>query len=345
VLSPRVAIGAVAGLHVLFLLAPPLLSHDVFSYIAYARLGVANHLNPYTHAPIDIPADPGFAHAGSIHAVSAYGPLFTLLTYPLSPLGVPAAFWILKAVAALSSLGVVWLVWRIAEWLRRDPLVPALAVGLNPLVLVHVVGGAHNEALTVLVTLAGTALWLRGREAGGVLVATVAAGIKASAGIVVPFLVVASRRRLKTAVAAVATAAAIALIGIAAFGTHALDALSLINSNQDRSSRFSLPYKTAQLLGALLPGGRLDYRDAVRAAFAVALAAVFVWLLWQTWRGTIAVIDAIAWTTLAVLLASAWLVPWYILWLLPFAALARDRRLQVATLALTAWMLAIAVPL
>jgi hypothetical protein len=46
-----------------------------------------------------------------------------------------------------------------------------------------------------------------------------------------------------------------------------------------------------------------------------------------------------------VLIASAWLVPWYILWLLPFAALSRDRRLQLATLALCAWMLAIAVPL
>jgi hypothetical protein len=45
-LGVRLALGAVAAMHLLFLLAPPLLSHDVFSYIAYARLGVANHLNP-----------------------------------------------------------------------------------------------------------------------------------------------------------------------------------------------------------------------------------------------------------------------------------------------------------
>jgi alpha-1,6-mannosyltransferase len=344
-LSPRVAIGAVAALHVVFLLAPPLLSHDVFSYIAYARLGVANHLNPYAHAPLDIPADPGFTHAGSVTAVSAYGPLFTLLTYPLSPLGVPAALWILKTVAALSSLGVVWLVWKIAVRLRRDPLVPALAVGLNPLVLVHVVGGAHNEALTVLVTLAGVALWLRGREAGGVVVATVAAGIKASAGLVVPFLVLARPPRLKLALAAAGTTIAIGLLASAAFGTEALDALSLINSNQGRTSRFSLPHKAAQLLGGVLQGGRLDDRNTMRVVFAVGFAAVLAWLLWRTWRGTIAVIDAIGWATLAILLASAWLVPWYILWLLPFAALSRDRRLHLATLALTAWMLAISVPL
>jgi hypothetical protein len=345
-LSLRLAAGAVMAMHLVFLLAPPLLSQDVFSYIAYARLGVAHHLNPYTHAPVDIAGDAGFTHAGSIHAVSAYGPLFTLLTYPLSPLGVPAAFWVLKVVAALSSLGVVALVARIARRLGRDAVGPVLAVGLNPLVLVHVVGGAHNEAVTLLITMGGVLLWLGGRRAGGVVVATLATGIKASAGLVVPFLVAGARPRVGRLVAAAAgTVVALAVVGVAAFGSHALDAFSLISSNQDRTSRFSLPYKTAQLLGALLPGDRLDYRDAVRVAFAVAFAAVFLWLLWRTWRGTIDALDAIGWATLAILLASAWLVPWYILWLLPFAALSRDRRLHLGALAMTAWMLAIAVPL
>jgi alpha-1,6-mannosyltransferase len=342
-LGVQLALWAVVAMHVVFFLAPPLLSHDVFSYIAYARLGVANHLNPYTHAPIDIPNDPGFTHAGSIHAPSAYGPLFTLFTYPLSPLGVPAAFWILKAVAVLSSLGIVALVWRIAERLGRDPLFPALAVGLNPLVLVHVVGGAHNEALTLLLTMAGVLLWVGGRDRAGVAVATLATGIKASAGLVVPFLVVGDlRRRIWPALGVVA---GLALLGVAAFGTHALDAFSLINSNQDRTSRYSLPYKTAQLLGAILPGDRHDYSDFVRGAFAIVFVVVFLWLLWRTWRHLTEPLDAIGWATLAILLASAWLVPWYVLWLLPFAALSRDRRLQLATLALMAWMLVIAVPL
>jgi hypothetical protein len=342
-LGVRLALWAIVAMHVVFFLAPPLLSHDVFSYIAYARLGVANHLNPYTHTPLDIPNDPGFTHAGSIDASSAYGPLFTLLTYPLSPLGVPAAFWILKLVAVLSSLGIVALVWRIAERLGRDALFGALAVGLNPLVLVHVVGGAHNEALTLLIVMAGVLLWVAGRDQLGVAVSTLGTGIKASAGLVVPFLVVGDlRRRLWPALAVVA---GLALLGVAAFGTHALDAFSLISSNQDRTSRYSFPYKTAQLLGALLPGNRGDYSDAVRVVFAAAFVAVFLWLLWRTWRALIEPLDAIGWATLAILVASAWLVPWYALWLLPFAALSRDRRLQLATLALCAWMLIIAVPL
>ena len=38
-LSPRAVIGTIIGLHTLVLLAPPLLSTDVFSYEIYGRMG------------------------------------------------------------------------------------------------------------------------------------------------------------------------------------------------------------------------------------------------------------------------------------------------------------------
>ena len=344
-LPARAVLWTIAGLHVLFLLAPPLLSQDVFSYIAYARLGVEHSLNPYTHSPLDIPGDSVFGFAGSKDAVSVYGPLFTLLSYPLAPLGVAGAFWTLKAVAAACSLGVVALVWRGARLFGRDPVVAAAFVGLNPLVLVHVVGGAHNEALVVLLTVLGVVVWGVGCRVSGVGISTAAVGIKASAGLVVPFLVVGDRERWRRSlVAAVLVLAGLALVGFIAFGSHALDALSFLNSNQERSSRWSFPYKTAQLLGAILPGDRLDYRSAVRALYGVAFGVVFLWLLWRTWKGERPV-RAAGWATFAILIASAWLVPWYILWLLPLAALAGDLRLTVASLALCAWMLPIAIPL
>jgi hypothetical protein len=342
-LDPRAAVAVVVGAHVAFLLAPPLLSQDVFSYIAYARLGVDHGLNPYEHAPADIPADAVFPYAGSKDATSAYGPLFTLVTYPLSPLGVPAAFWILKALAAAASLALVGVVWRTAQRLRRDPLPAALFVGLNPLTLVHVVGGAHNEAYVMLVTMLGVMAWAGGREFAAGTASTLAAGIKASAGLVVPFLAArAPRRRVLAGVGA--GVMLIVAAAFAGFGADALDALGLLSDNQERTSRWSFPYKTAQLLGAVLPGNRLDYRDAVRALYAVAFAGVSLWLLARTWRGADPIRMA-GWATAALLVASAWLVPWYALWLLPLAAVAGDRRLQVAAAALCAWMLVIAVPL
>ena len=350
--SRRLALWAIVGLHVLFLLAPPLLSQDVFSYIAYARLGVEHSLDPYTHAPVDIPGDEVYPFAGSRGAESVYGPAFTLLTYPLAPLGVAAAFWILKIIAALASLGIVALVWRTAERLGRDPLAPALFVGLNPLLLVHDVAGAHNETLVVLLTTAGVAAWAAGSPRAASAWSTAAAGFKASAGLVVPFLVAGARWRqgrassawLGALAAAVLAGLGIVVLALAGFGTNALDALGVLSSNQDRTSSWSFPYKTAELLGALLPGDRLDYRGAVRATYGAAFGALLLWLLLRTWRGADPIRMA-GWATLAILVASAWLVPWYVLWLLPLAALADDRRLTWATVALCAWMLPIAIPL
>ena len=327
----RAAIWTVVGLHVLFLLAPPLLSQDVFSYIASARLGVEHGLCPYTHSPLDIPGDAVFVFAGSKNAVSVYGPAFTLLTYPLAPLGVPAAYWILKLVAAAASLGVVALVWRTAERLGREPVRAALLVGLSPLVLVHVVSAAHNEALVVLLTMAGIYAFVRGKPRAAGFWSTFAAGFKASAGLVVPYLVVRSRRTLVGIAAAALLLLALGLIG---FGTGVFDSLGLLSQNQGRSSRLSLPYKVSELVGN---------RDLVRLVFGLAFAAVAGWTLWRTWRGADPIRMA-GWATFAILLASAWLVPWYLLWLLPLAALAADRGLTIATVVLSGWVLAIGVP-
>ncbi len=268
----RAALWTIGGLHLLFLLAPPLLSQDVFSYIAYARLGVEHSLDPYTHAPVDIPNDAVYPFAGSKTAESVYGPAFTLLTYPLAPLGVAGAYWVLKVIAALSSLGIVALVWRAAQRLGRDPLPAALFVGLNPLLLVHDVAGAHNETLVVLLTTAGLLAWAAGSPRAATAWSMAAAGLKASAGLVVPFLVAAARPRWAAALgAAVAVGVGIVVLALAGFGTNALDALGVLSSNQDRTSSWSFPYKTAELLGALLPGDRLDYREATRAAYGARL--------------------------------------------------------------------------
>jgi len=142
-----------------------LLSHDVFSYVDYARLGVRHGLDPYVTRPDAVPSDPAFARVTWTHTRTVYGPLFTLATYPLAWLSVGAAVAVLKAVAALSVLGLAALVARIAAWRGLEPLRAAAFVALNPLVLVHVVGGAHNDGLTMLLAMLGVAAVLVRREA------------------------------------------------------------------------------------------------------------------------------------------------------------------------------------
>src|SRR3954468_24962818 len=120
----RSAVAAIVLLHVLFLLAPPLLSADLFGYIDYARIGAVHGLDPYADGPASAPHDAVFAFMrwrGELP--SPYGPLFTLGSYALAPLSVAASVWVLKVLTAAAGLTVVWLVWDCARRLRiADPL-------------------------------------------------------------------------------------------------------------------------------------------------------------------------------------------------------------------------------
>ena len=75
----------------------------------------------------------------------------------------------------------------------------------------------------------------------------------------------------------------------------------------------------------------------------VAYGVLGVWLLVWTARGG-DWIRAAAWASLGLLLATAYLTPWYLLWALPLVALARDRTLLILMLALSAYQLTVGVP-
>jgi hypothetical protein len=335
-----------------FACLPPLLSHDVYSYIDYARLGVLHGLDPYVHPPAAAPADPAFAHVTWTDTTSAYGPLFTLATYPLAWLPVGAAVYVLKAISAAAVLATAALVARLAPARGVDPLRAATFVALNPLVLVHVVGGPHNDGLAILLMMLGVAGVLTAREtsAGATLAASIA--VKASALVVAPFALLATAKPPPTGLKATymsalrpvgrflvgAGLAALMIGGVAylGFGWHWLDAFGLAGENQNRTSHLSIPITTARLTG-------LD-PSTVRAAALILYAAFVIYLLAWTYRGG-DWLRAAAWATLGLLLASAWLLPWYLLWPLPLAALSRDRLLQLLLLALTAYQLGARIPL
>ena len=83
-------------------------------------------------------------------------------------------------------------------------------------------------------------------------------------------------------------------------------------------------------LGGVTGGIRLVAAAALLSSLALALRA--------TWRGA-DWIAAAGWTTFALLVFSAWLLPWYLTWLLPLAAIGGDRRLRIASLALVAYVI------
>ena len=333
-LSARLALAAVGVMHAIFLLGPPLRSVDVFAYLSYARLEVVHGLDPYGHSPAAAPADPAFAYLQSFRdRPSAYGPLFTLASYAVAPLGLAGGIWVLKAAFTAASLGCVALVFRLARRLGRPPATAALFVGLNPVLLVWSVGGAHNDQLMMLPALGGLALAVAGREAAGAAALAGAAAVKATAGLFLPFMLAgATRRRLALG----ATLGSLAVVGGAAaaiFGGGMLDYLGELGRQGGFVSRESVPDALGRLLGL---GG---VTDGIRAAAAATLCATVVWLLVRTWRGA-DWIAAAGWATLALLLTSTWVLPQYLAWLLPLAALGESGRLRAAALAATAAVLA-----
>jgi hypothetical protein len=335
-LGRRLVWGAIALALLAFACLPPLLSHDVYSYVDYARLGVLHRLNPYLYTPEAAPADPAFADVTWTETTSAYGPLFTLASYPLAWLPVGAAVYVLKGASAAAVLATAILVARLAAARGIDSLRAAAFVALNPLVLVHVVGGPHNDSLAILLMTLGIAAVLSLREMSGATALVAALFVKVSASIAVPFALVGSTRRLRFLLSYVFASLAIGLLADAAFGPHWLHAFALANESQDRTSQMSIPITTARLTG-------LD-PDLTRTAFLTLYLALVAWLLIWTYRGA-DWIRAAAWAMTGLLMATAWLLPWYLLWPLPAAALSRDRALQLLLLALTGYQLGARIPL
>ena len=148
---------SIAALHAFVLLAPPLISTDVFSYQAYARMGASYGANPYLSGPHAIALDPVFPYIGAkwSYIPSVYGPVFTLLSYLLAPLSIAASVGVYKTLAAVASLGIVALVWNGARVRGSDPRRAAALVGLNPLLVIYGVGGGHNDLLMLLAAVGG----------------------------------------------------------------------------------------------------------------------------------------------------------------------------------------------
>ena len=333
-ISKRWAITLLAVLHAIVFVGPILLSTDVFSYIAYARMGVEHGINPYLHGPISITHDPIYHYVGQDWKLveTAYGPLYTLLSYPFAPLGVEGALWGMKALAMLASAGTLALVWRCARLRERNPVTAILLVGANPLYVIYCLGGAHNDLIMLLLMMLGVSLTFAGRDAPAAAVVVAGALVKATVAALLPFMILARRSRAQILGALGALALGL-LIGLLAFGVDGINIVAALNRDAAFVSTDSFPNEIAHLLGK--PGVFPIDHDLLKGALVV----IVLHLMWRTWRGYDWV-AASGWALLAISVTSTWLLAWYILWPLPLAVIARDRRLLVATLAVQALFVA-----
>jgi hypothetical protein len=409
-LRARWAIGAVLAAHACLFLAPPLALTDVFNYVNYGRMEVVHNLNPYTTIPILEPhGDPSYYLSNWHQLLSPYGPLFTLMTFALVPLGVAGSFWAIKAILAAVSLGTIFLVWKCARILGRDPIAAIVLVGLNPIVLVWGLGGDHNDFLMVFCIVLGFYLLLRagawvagdrskiGQQAavdspasepatsvawatatasepatsaqpttttdeaiasaaratdlggwrgsvlgwlwplaplemGAGIALVTAAAIKASGAILIPVVLAAllrsPRRVVQILLGMVVAGVTVAAASLIAFGLHVPD----LSTQGKLVTSLSAP----NLLGlALGSGGETEGLRTVLSGVLILVVACSCVLAWRRRDA----ITASGWVTVALLLTLGWVLPWYVLWLLPLAALSSSRRLRTTALVLGVYLI------
>jgi len=308
------------------LCGPLLLSRDVYSYWAYARVASQHHRDPYATPPARFPQDPAtraVAH-GWRSATSVYGPAFTVTSIAVADTtrSRESVALVFRTLAALGGIGAALL----AALLARRKSFAAAFVGWNPLLAISFAGGGHNDALMLVLILAALVLAKHRRDLASGAVWILAAAVKAPAMFLLPLQLLQAPRRLWLG-AALATVVGSASATVV-FGPSWLASLSQIGNHE---SRFAVPVRLEQV-------GVPD-----RIAHLLALGTLItgsVWLARQSLRGR----ARLALGFCLLVLTSSWLLPWYASWPVALAAVEEDAAAQILALALAAYLLPARVP-
>ncbi|MFJ2178621.1 polyprenol phosphomannose-dependent alpha 1,6 mannosyltransferase MptB [Streptomyces sp. NPDC087851] len=354
--APRELLTTLAVWATPLLLGPPLFSRDVYSYLAQGAM-VDARIDVYTHGPALL-GGPLAAEVAPVwlHTPAPYGPVFLavsagaadLLPAPLAPTDVSAAVLGMRLVALL-GVGLMALCLPPLADRCGVPRPAALWLGaLNPLVLLHLVAGAHNDALMLGLLGAGLVValgpvpraappWAAGaRPLCAALLVTLAALVKAPAAL--GLLAVAAlwsaqltgrlrvvRAAALTCAAALATTVLVTAVTGTGYGWLATLATPVSPDN------WSLTSALGRLSGALLDAAGTGLGELAVPAWrwcGLAATAVAVAALWLR-RARPGPVYALALSLLAVFALGPAFRPWYALWgLFLIAAAAPDGRIR-----------------
>jgi hypothetical protein len=165
----------------------PLFSRDAYSYAAQGEM-VSHHMNPYLYGPFELGNNAYTAPVDNLwgNAPAPYGPLFLQLDGLVARITLHnelATIVLLRLLALAGVLLMAACVPRLARLYHRDGAEVFTLMVLNPVTILHLVGGAHNDALMLGLLVAGLTAAKEKRPIVAILLCALATAIKAPAAI------------------------------------------------------------------------------------------------------------------------------------------------------------------
>ncbi|MCV7261163.1 alpha-(1-_6)-mannopyranosyltransferase A [Mycobacterium shimoidei] len=346
------------------LLSVPVFSRDTYSYLAQGAL-LRDGFDPYAVGPVDNP-NALLDNVSPIWTITTapYGPAFILIAKLVTMLvgnHVIVGTMVLRLCMLPGLALLIWATPRLARHLGADASIALWICALNPLVIIHLMGGVHNEMLMVGLMIAGIALTFERHPVTGVTLVAVAVAVKATAGIALPFLVwvwmrqLADRRGYRPLCAFTAATATSLLIFVAVFALLSAVArvslgwLTALAGSVKIINWLTVPTAAANLIHAL--GGwffPVNFYAVLQVTRIVGIAIIAIslpLLWWRFRRDDRAALTGIAWAMLVVVLFVPAALPWYYTWpLAVLAPLAQSRRAVAAIAGFSTWIMVIFKP-
>lgn len=172
--------------------AAPIMSRDVYSYLVQGVL-LREGYDPYTQGAA---THPGAYLVEVSHdwrnTTTPYGPLHLWLGEGVTRIAgenVTLGVYIFKLISLLGFAAIVWAVPRIARELGGNPALALWLGVMNPVMIIHLIGGMHNESVMVGLVSIGIVLALRKNVLLGIAIIAVGMALKATAAFALPFVV------------------------------------------------------------------------------------------------------------------------------------------------------------
>ena len=346
------------------LLSVPVFSRDTYSYLAQGAL-LRDGLDPYLMSPIDNPNS----------LLDNVSPIWTTTTAPYGPAFILVAKFVTmvignNVVAGTMLLrlcmlpGLVLLIWaapRVARHVGANGAAALWICVLNPLVIIHLMGGVHNEMLMVGLMMAAIALTFAKHPVWGVTLIAIAVAVKATAVLALPFMVwvwmrqLQERRQLRPQRAFATATVSSLLMFVVVFAVLSRLAgvgigwLTALAGSVKIVNWLTVPTAVANLInavvGLVIPVNFYAVLDVTRI-IGIAIIAISLPLLWWRFRhDDREALMGIALAMLVVVLFVPAALPWYYTWpLAVLSALAQTRSAIAIIAGFSTWIMVIFKP-